>query len=125
MTDAGQFSHSAFGLYEVLENLEARDHVRTVIGEWQHSSIRPDATGIGKSLEGSRQLVVSIFDSDERAGPYPHRFECQSLADADIDPGTAGWTCCHAKLCQQSGNQFSYDDVAAAAFSFILPCGKD
>lgn len=96
--DAGQFFHGAFRSSQVLQNLEARDDVRTPISERQHSRIRPDSSGVGKPLERCRELVTSIFDPDERAGSSLHRFKRKSFAYPNIDPGAFRRTCCRTKL---------------------------
>ncbi len=123
MAHPSQLPDCALGFSQVLENLEAGDHVGAVIGEWQHPSICPDAGGGGKPLEGHGQLVPSILNSDQRAGTYLHRLQRQSLADADIDPGAAGRAGCHPELAQQAGDQLSNDDVVTTVFCLIFPCG--
>ena len=126
MTDAGKFLYRSFGRFEVLENLEAGDHVSAAIGEWQHSGIRPYPGGGRKPLEGQREFVVPVFNSDQRACVYPHRVQRQAFANADIDPGTTGRTGGLPQFSQQTSNELSHHDVTAGVLCFVLSgCVQD
>ncbi len=121
VTNAGQLLNSRFRSTEVLEHLEARDDVGAAIGERQHPGIGADTAGHGKPLKSPHQLVVSKFDSDQRARVNVHRFQRQSFANTDVDPIALGGTCCHPQFPQQTGDQSLHDNIAAAVFRLILP----
>jgi len=123
-TDAGELSHGTLGRFEVLENFEARDDIDTVIGEWQHSRVRPDTRGPGKPLQRHGELVGSIFDADQQARVCLHRFQCQPFAYAHIDPGATRRTRCLSESSQHASDELSHDDVTAGVLCFILSCGQ-
>jgi hypothetical protein len=65
MADAPEFLDGAFGCTQVLEHLEAGDHLGAVIEEGKHAGVGPDTDSRRKTFEGHCQLVVSVFDSDQ------------------------------------------------------------